>query len=203
MSQIEVSIASELGATHLLSRLAFGRHLLDFTSSDWLFLCLFIFRYLRFVVHTVTGAFLYKPSPESPRPRYTRRDTAVIVPTVDPTAQGLYRCLESILKNYPRLLIIVTVGHLENVIEERLSIERTRGRYPATTIYTLRSRVPNKREQILLGLESVEMYRTQKVDIPLLVFVDDQVSWGRRFLPSLLAAFEDPRVGLVGTNKKV
>lgn len=202
MEQMGISLESGQNTTLLSSELDFGRRLLGFTKSDWLFFCLFIFRYARFFVHTITGIFLYKPSPESPRPRYSGKDVAVIVPTVDPTTKEFYRCLESILKNSPRFLFIVTVGHLERAVEDRLSRGNTRSRYPATTICTHRCHAPNKRKQILLGLRSVDAKRKHRADVPILVFVDDQVSWGPRFLPSLLAAFEDPRVGLVGTNKK-
>lgn len=203
MGQMDMPLQSgleSLDPTLLSSKLTFGR-LSGCTHADWFFFFLFLFRYARFVVHAITGIFLYKPSPEMPKPRYTGHDTAVIVPTVDPTAKEFYRCLESILQNLPHLLIIVTVGHLATVVE-RLSVENMRSQYPATKICTLKSRVPNKRKQILLGLENIEFHRTHRRDIPVVVFVDDQVSWGPRFLPSLLAAFEDPKVGLVGTNKK-
>lgn len=193
------------GHTSLFSsKLTLGGHpSLGYTPADWLFLCLFLFRYTRFVVHTVTGIFLYRPSPEMPRPRYTGRDTAVIVPTVDPDSDELYRCLESVLQNAPRLLIVVTVGRLATVVEDRLSTENMRSRYPATTMYTLTPPVPSKRKQILIGLRGTEFSRTHRADLPIVLFADDSVSWGPRFLPSLLAAFEDPQVGLVGTNKKI
>lgn len=203
MGQMEVPLMSGLDPKLLSSNLTFGRWLLGLTQADWLFFGLFIFRYARLIVHTITGIFLYKPSPESPRPKYTGQDAAVIVPTVDPTTKKFYGCLKSILENSPRLLIIVTVGHLATIVEEKLSTEDLRSRYPTTTICTLKSQVPNKRKQILLGLGEAEVHRETKADIPIIVFVDDQVSWGPRFLPSLLAAFEDPKVGLVGTNKKV
>lgn len=203
MGEVEVPLQSGLEPMLLPSKHELGRALLNVGYADWLFFYLFIFRYARFVVHTITGIFLYKPSATSSTPKYTAQDTAIIVPTVDPTTKEFYICLESILENSPRLLVIVTVGNLAGLVEDHLRIENTRHRYPATTICTLQSAVPNKRKQILLGLESVELYRKQRTDIPIIVFVDDQVSWGPRFLSSLNAAFEDPKVGLVGTSKKV
>lgn len=108
-----------------------------------------------------------------PKPRYIGHDTAVIVPAVDPATKEFYRYLESILQNSPRLLIIVTVGHLATVVQERLSLDNMRSQYPATEICTLKSRVPNKRKQILLGLKNIEFHRTNRRDIPVVVFVDD------------------------------
>lgn len=40
-------------------------------------------------------------------------------------------------------------------------------------------------------------------DTPITVCVDDHVYWKPSFLKALLPAFEEPEVGLVGTNKKV
>ncbi|KAL9130488.1 MAG: hypothetical protein Q9175_007012, partial [Cornicularia normoerica] len=38
---------------------------------------------------------------------------------------------------------------------------------------------------------------------PIPILCDDHVFWQRTFLPSILAPFEDPTVGYVGTNKRV
>lgn len=71
------------------------------------FYYLFLFRYLRTVVHFITGAFLYSAALEKANPRYTKRNVAVIIPT-----DAFSQCCESILSNGPRVLIIATVGKM-------------------------------------------------------------------------------------------
>lgn len=176
--------------------------ILNSAGPDCIFISLFIFRYLRFVVHTFTGVFLYRPSPEKGRPTYCSKDVAVIVPTVDPTNTEFATCLVSILENSPKILIISSMHVLRGHLERVVLAQDLRCRYPRTTIHIATSQRENKREQVSLGLDYVKTHSDQGDEISVVVLVDDQVSWGGRFLPSLLAAFEDPGVGLVGTNKK-
>lgn len=171
------------------------------TRLDYLFVFLFLFRYLRFVVHTITGLFLYKPArpANGKRPRYTNRHVAVIIPTVAPNTAAFLRCCESILANAPLVLVISTVGvKLKEDVEAMLAANHLRARFPRTDFRVVKLDEANKRRQILRASDGLDKDAT-----PVTVCVDDSAFWGPRFLEALLPAFDDPRVGLVGTNKKV
>lgn len=173
--------------------------LAQLSRSDYLFLFLFLFRYLRFVVHTITGLFLYKPARRSKNPRYTNQDVAVVIPTVAPNTAAFLRCCESILVNVPQLLIISTVGvKLKEDVEEMLRLHDFRARFPCTNFVVVKLDEANKRRQVLRASDCID-----KVKTPITVCIDDTAFWGPRFLESLLPAFDHPKVGLVGTNKKV
>lgn len=171
------------------------------SRGDILFLFLFLFRYLRFFVHTITGLFLYKPALEKTTPKYTSRDVAVIVPTVGPNTPQFRKTCETILQNKPRVLMVVTVGKLVNDVKKLFVGEGWAGKYPATDLVALESCVANKRKQIAIAADRIEL--DYKDACPITVNIDDTVNWGPNFLPSILAAFEDPKVGFVGMNKKV
>ncbi|ROW06370.1 hypothetical protein VPNG_07527 [Cytospora leucostoma] len=168
-------------------------------DADLAFALLFVFRYLRFVVHTITGILLYKPCQIKERPRYTSSDVAIIIPTVAPNTQAFIHCCETVLANQPRILIIATVGiKLENDILRMIDAHKFKSRFPQMDYIVIKTDQANKRKQVALAGSIIDPTIT-----PITVCVDDHVYWGSSFLKSLLAAFEDPKVGLVGTNKKV
>lgn len=171
----------------------------QFTTADLVFLLLFLFRYLRFIVHTITGVFLYQPARMKKNPRYTSNDVAVIIPTVAPNTQAFLHCCETVLANQPRLLVMATVGKkLEQDLLRIINMENFSSRFPATEILVVKPDQANKRKQVSLASSNINPSTT-----PITVCVDDHVYWRPFFLVSLLAAFEDPKVGFVGTNKKV
>lgn len=160
---------------------------------------LFFFRYLRTIVHLVTGVFLYRVAPEKTKSRYTNRNVAVVIPTVAPNTDAFLRCCESILANGPRVLIIATVGHmLERDVRQILKARDFDTRFPETTFGVVRTEEANKRKQVIRASELIDVR-----EAPVTICVDDHVYWGPSFLKALLPAFDDPKVGLVGTNKKV
>ncbi|KAI3398070.1 hypothetical protein diail_9934 [Diaporthe ilicicola] len=167
---------------------------------DLLFIFLFLFRYTRFIVHTVTGCVLYKPAPQKEKPRYTGRDVACIMPTVAPHNTDFVRSCETVLANRPFSLTICTVGaKLKEETEQIVGALKLRERFPDTEkITVVMINKANKRWQVCRGSLEVDS------DVaPITVCLDDHVYWKPTFLDSLLAAFEDPRVGFVGTNKRV
>lgn len=169
------------------------------TIADLMFILLFVFRYLRFIVHFITGVYLYKPAQIKENPRYTSQDIAVIIPTVAPHTLAFLRCCETILANRPQLLVIATVGiKLEHDILHIIDSHNFKSRFPQTKFIVVKTDQANKRKQVALASSRIDPSKA-----PITVCADDHVYWGASFLPSLLAAFEDPRVGLVGTNKKV
>lgn len=169
------------------------------TDADLAFALLFVFRYLRFVVHIITGTLLYKPSQIQESPRYTSNDVAIIIPTVAPNTEAFLHCCETVLANQPRILIIATVGiKLEQEILRLIDAHKFKSRFPRTDYIVIKTDQANKRKQVALAGSIID-----PTIAPITVCVDDHVYWGSSFLKSLLAAFEDPKVGLVATNKKV
>ncbi|KAI7785577.1 capsule polysaccharide synthase [Diaporthe eres] len=176
-----------------------GSMAVNLSSADMLFIFLFIFRYLRFVVHFITGCFLYKPAPLKEKPRYTSRDVAVIVPTVAPYTKEFLKCCETVLANRPIKIVICGVGEkMETYIRDVVELHKFYERYPDTEMIVVNTKKPNKRRQIARASLEID-----PAEVPISVNVDDHVYWKPTFLTSLLAAFEDPAVGLVGTSKRV
>lgn len=169
------------------------------TDADLAFALVFVFRYLRFVVHIITGTLLYKSSQIQESPRYTSNDVAIIIPTVAPNTEAFLHCCETVLANQPRILIIATVGiKLEQEILRLIDAHKFKSRFPRTDYIAIKTDQANKRKQVALAGSIID-----PTIAPITVCVDDHVYWGSSFLKSLLAAFEDPKVGLVATNKKV
>lgn len=168
-------------------------------SADKLFIFLFIFRYLRFVVHFITGCFLYKPAPQKEKPRYTNRDVAVVMPTVAPYTKEFLRCCETVLANRPLKMVICGVGEkMKSYVCDVLDTHKFRERFPETEITVVYTKKPNKRRQVARASLEIDPAKA-----PISINVDDHVYWKPTFLTYLVSAFEDPAVGLVGTNKRV
>ncbi|KAL4919033.1 nucleotide-diphospho-sugar transferase [Aspergillus aurantiobrunneus] len=160
-----------------------------------LFLYLFIFRYLRLVVHLISFWVFYHPSPIRKTPTLHPSDCTIILPTVDPENRDFEECLTSCLMNEPGAIIIVPVGN-EMTQTTKHIVAPYQNRFPRTRISVKTSTVANKRIQVAHGLGYVNTNIT--------VLLDDHVFWpSARFLPTILAPFEDPKVGIVGTNKRV
>ncbi|KAL4945615.1 nucleotide-diphospho-sugar transferase [Aspergillus oleicola] len=159
------------------------------------FFYLFIFRYSRLIVHIISFWLFYRPTPVPKNPSYHPRDCTVIFPAVDPQNPDFNECLTSCLMNEPGVVIIITVGSAMTELTKRIVAPFQR-RFPYTRIRVKASNVANKRIQIATGL--------QYVDTKITILLDDRVFWpSPRFLPTILAPFEDPNVGIVGTNKRV
>jgi hypothetical protein len=94
---------------------------------------------------------------------------------------------------------MATVGtKLEQDLLQIIHTANLSSRFPATEFLVVKTDQANKRKQVSLASSNIDPNIT-----PITVCVDDHVYWGPSFLVSLLAAFEDPKVGFVGTNKKV
>lgn len=172
---------------------------INLSSADLLFLFLFVFRYLRFVVHVITGCFLYKPAPQKEKPRYTNRDVAVIIPTVAPYTKDFLRCIETILVNRPVMIVVCGVGEkMKGYVRDVIDLHKFHERFPDTEIVVVNTKKPNKRRQFARASLEIDPAKA-----PITVNVDDHVYWKPNLLTTLVAAFEDPSVGFVGTNKRV
>jgi hypothetical protein len=160
-----------------------------------LFAVIFVFRYLRLVGNLFSFWFLYRATPTPTNPTMHRSDCSVIIPTVDPTNEHFDECVQSILRNAPKQLIMVTVGHFKLDVLERLA-EPLRAVFTKTQIICGAIEKPNKRRQVA--------HAFQLITGSVAVLVDDHVFWpSDNFLPAALAPLEDPTVGMVGTWKRV
>ncbi|KAL2262070.1 hypothetical protein VTK26DRAFT_2597 [Humicola hyalothermophila] len=159
------------------------------------FLVLFTWRYLRFLIN-LAAFWCYSPAPKPTGiPTYTpSRDVTVIIPTVDPQGKGFKGCLTTCAQNKPAKIVIVTAGD-ELYVQTLHHVVQVERHFPSTKFVVDRTQVANKREQVALAVAHVE------TDITALL--DDSSYWGPRYLEAILCPFEDPTVGLVGTNKLV
>lgn len=176
-----------------------GTTAVTLSGADLLFLFLFIFRYLRFVVHFITGVFLYEPAPQKEKPRYTNRDVAVIIPTVAPHTKEFLRCMETVLANRPVKIVLCGVGDkMRDYVGCVIDLHNFRDRFPETKMVVVNTKKANKRRQV-----SRASFEIDPAEAAISVQADDHVYWKPTFLASLVRAFEDPAVGFVGTNKRV
>ncbi|KAK7725757.1 hypothetical protein SLS57_003823 [Botryosphaeria dothidea] len=159
-------------------------------QDSWLrvFLFLFVFRYLRLVVHIIAYS-RSKPKPVLENPTYTAKDVSVIIPTVEPRGAAWEECLDRVLVNGPTQIFVVTVG--EGNIREATRYCNAL----SSCIQVLSVPAPSKREQV--------KHAVLEVKTPITVLCDDTVFWPATFIPHVLAPFEDPAVGIVGTCKRV
>lgn len=169
------------------------------TPANLVFFLLFFFRYLRYIVHNITGILLYRPSFSKANPRFRNQQVAVIVPTVGPNTAAFLECCKSILSNRPRVLIISTVGaKLEQDTRRTIQTHDFLARFPETRFLVVQINEVNKRRQIVEASKHINAKET-----PISVCVDDHVYWLPTFFHALLPAFDNTKVGLVGTSKKV
>lgn len=159
-------------------------------QSSWLhlFVFLFLFRYVRLVVHIIAyNRFKAKPVRENPT--FTVKDVTVIIPTVEPRGEAFEECIHRVLANGPARILVVTVGH-ENIGD---ATEYCKALSPSIVVLSVPA--PSKREQVKRAIPEIETAIT--------VLCDDTVFWPETFLAHVLAPFEDGRVGIVGTCKRV
>lgn len=165
------------------------------TKMNAFFVFIFVFRYLRLIVHMFSYYFLYKPTPLPANPTLKPEDVTIIIPTIDPENEGFQECLRTVLQNQPGAVLIVTVGKAKVKLVERV-VRPFRRAWPSTEISVTQTAQANKRRQVCHAIPQVKT--------PITVLVDDHVYWpSLNFLPTILAPFEDPQVGGLGTNKVV
>ncbi|KAL4799631.1 hypothetical protein BDV19DRAFT_385396 [Aspergillus venezuelensis] len=161
------------------------------------FFYLFIFRYLRLIVHIVSFWLFYRCAPIPARPTFTPRDCTVIIPTVDPHNSDFEECLTSCLTNEPGVIVIVPAGDSMSEATKRVVAPFQR-QFPYTQIRVKGSSEDkaNKRLQTATGL--------QYVNTKITILMSEHTFWpSPRFLPTVLAPFEDPSVGIVGTKGRM
>ena len=170
-----------------------GYLLVDGFSADLAFLGVFAFRYVRLLVHCV-AFFCYRPAPEKANPRFTSKNVTVVVPTVSPEATDFAETIACICSNEPHSIMVVTVGAASEMLA-RDCLALFIHKYPMINWRFLHTTEANKRAQLGAAI--------RQIGTPITFFADASVFWGPNLLRSALAAFEDDKVYLVGTNKRV
>lgn len=172
-------------------------------QDGWIktFQILFIFKYLKVVVHTLSF-LLYRPIPIPTQPTIHPSDVTVIIPTVGAIDEPEFReTLQTILANNPYEIIVCTVGKekyelADQVCSEEVTEAALLSRGTITTkVQIIAITEPSKRKQIFAAI--------QQVNTSIIALADDHVFWGPNYLKASLAPFEDPGIGAVGTNKRV
>ncbi|KAG0296716.1 hypothetical protein BGZ96_008761 [Linnemannia gamsii] len=146
------------------------------------------YRYLWFVIKLL-AYFFYRPMQPKENPTYRAEyDVTIIVPTID-AGEEFKEAAHSWLVNNPKEIIIITETKMKDALQELAnSVDPTR-------IRVLTVPKANKRLQMVEGIRNT----TSEI----IVFADDDAIWGPDTLEYILACFEDPNMGGVGTSQTV
>lgn len=185
---IELSIVVSLGVLFRAEILDFTSYLVELSPFSQAFLYLFVFKFFKVVVHTISY-IMYRPPPPPADPTLTSLDCTVIIPTVGDMDGEFIETVESILACNPAGLIISTVGAEKLALATRVCAKID------PDILCIAVDRPNKRNQFMAAV--------RRVNTAITVSADDHVFWPRTFLQSAITSFENPHVGLVGTVKRV
>ncbi|RKP13990.1 glycosyltransferase family 2 protein [Piptocephalis cylindrospora] len=146
------------------------------------------YRYVWFLIK-LAAYLVYKPRQPMKNPRYVaRRDVTLIVPTID-AGEEFVEAAHSWLANDPKEILIITETQMVEPLKELAT------RVCPDRIRVLSVTKANKRLQMVEGVKNTH------TDI--LVFVDDDAIWPPRCLEYILACYEDPCMGGVGTSQTV
>jgi hypothetical protein len=162
-----------------------------FPNSSWLciFVSLFLFRYFRLWVNLISN-WTYVPIQPIDDPTITSQDMTVIIPTVAEDLLQLKETVQSAYRLEPRELLLVTpdsrVKRVYQMVEELGNPK---------LIQVLSVSQANKRRQLCRAIPEVETKIT--------LLLDDDVWLPEKFTKWILAPFEDPHVGGVGTNQQL
>jgi cellulose synthase/poly-beta-1,6-N-acetylglucosamine synthase-like glycosyltransferase len=147
-----------------------------------------LYRYVRFLVNCVSH-WTFRPIPLPDNPTLGPGDVTIIIPTLDGDGDSLRQTIQSCLATEPFEILLVTIdanyGRLSKLVQ---SIHSTRLR----TFSVPRA---NKRRQMCCAIPEVSTKIT--------IFADDDVIWPPTILSWVLAAFEKPEIGGVGTCQRL
>ncbi|OHE97491.1 glycosyltransferase family 2 [Colletotrichum orchidophilum] len=158
------------------------------TAWMYLFVTLWLHRYLRLLGNCVSHWF-YKSMPIPAKPTFTADDVTVIIPTIHNAFEELRPSLLSIIACNPHVLMLVTT------IEKHAALEKLARSLPHPNVQVYSTPIANKRLQVCEALP--------KVTTKLTIMADDDVTWPSTMMPWILAPFEDPKIGGVGTCQRV
>ncbi|KAF3002637.1 hypothetical protein E8E13_009155 [Curvularia kusanoi] len=162
-----------------------------FPNWSWfcIFVTLFLFRYFRLWVNLASN-WTYQPIQPVDDPTVTSQDVTVIIPTVAEDLQQLKETVQSAHRLEPYEVILVTPDSRIKRVDQLM---KELG-HPKS-IQVLSVSQANKRRQLCRAIPEVETKIT--------LLLDDDVWLPEKFNKWLLAPFEDPRMGGVGTNQQL
>lgn len=180
-----------------ISGLLFPKIDFHLSTAFWayLFSILWLYRYFRLIVHCFSH-WLYKSKPILEKPTYTSSDVTVIIPTIHHHFPELRHSLQSVLACKPAKLILVTTWNKFGALEQLAKSLRFTAAQE-TEIEVLHVDKANKR------LQTCEALKGDHVKTPIIITADDDVEWPSTLMPWILAPFEDPAIGGVGTCQRV
>ncbi|KJX96062.1 glycosyltransferase family 2 like protein [Zymoseptoria brevis] len=153
----------------------------------WTFASAFVIRYARLFINCISN-WTYRPIPIPDNPTYGPRDVTIILPTIAQGGEELEGTLRTCLRTEPYEIILVTID--ANVKNLTLLAKKINSK----KIRVLSVREANKRRQMCRAIPEVSTRIT--------IFVDDDVIWPVKLLPWILAPFENPQMGGVGTSQR-
>ncbi|CAK5267604.1 unnamed protein product [Mycena citricolor] len=146
------------------------------------------YRYLWYLIR-LTASAVYRPVPLPENPTYiAAEDVTIIVPTID-AGEEFKEAARSWLVGQPKEILIITE---EKMLKELQALANA---VDPERIRVLTVPFANKRLQMSHGIKNTT------TDI--IFFADDDAIWPPTLLPSVLACFEDQKVGGVGTSQRV
>jgi len=146
------------------------------------------YRYLWYLIR-IAASFTYRPVPLPENPTYiASEDVTIIVPTID-AGEEFKEAARSWLVGQPKEILIITE---EKMLKELQALANA---VDPERIRVLTVPFANKRLQMSHGIKNTT------TDI--IFFADDDAIWPPTLLPSVLACFEDQKVGGVGTSQRV
>ncbi|KAL8347777.1 hypothetical protein RB601_002899 [Gaeumannomyces tritici] len=167
----------------------------------------FLLRYLKLLISLVGTCFYRSIAPErvldpstgEHRPAISPQEATVVVPTLDPGSDDFSEMMLTLLRSGVRAIVISTVGEKNEGIARGWCGRGGEGGGECRTQVTVaRCQRPNKRQQLAAAMAGVGAVETEFV-----IFADDHVFWPEGYVEELLAPFRDPRIGGVGTQKRV
>ncbi|KAJ3096362.1 hypothetical protein HK100_005587, partial [Physocladia obscura] len=148
-----------------------------------------IYRWFWYLFKLVVYLFVYKPMKPRCHPEFSpAKDVTIVVPTID-HGKEFEEALMTWLACDPSEIIVVTIEAARAPLE--LIARRCDPESQVVRVITVPK--ANKRLQMIAGINET------KTDI--LVFCDDDVIWPSTLLTWILAAFENPKIGGVGTSQ--
>ncbi|KZF21994.1 glycosyltransferase family 2 protein [Xylona heveae TC161] len=158
------------------------------SSYGQLFILLWLYRYVRLIVNCISH-WTFKPIPLPNEPTLTSQDVTIIIPTIDGDGEELRQTIRSCLQTEPFEIILVTIdANLKRAMQMVMTM-------PTSRIRVLSVAHANKRRQMCHAIPEV----TTKITL----FADDDVTWPRQILEWILAPFELPEYGGVGTCQRL
>jgi len=132
--------------------------------------------------------WVYQSIPISVNPTLSSKDVTVIIPIININVEELEQTIRSMLACNPSQILVVTRECEYSILQEFCRAIN------AKNLKALMIPVANKRLQLCQAIP--------KVETDIVVLADGDVTWPSTILPWLLAPFEYPDIGGVGTSQR-